>query len=231
MTCSNCGKEIKEGASYCLECGADIEAPVVLKEIKTKVAGGDDNSDGNESPQILDKFFDFSKYVKELGSNTSTLVALFGAILVYLSSFYSWMWIEQNGEKISSNLFELGGKNADIAFAEKILIVMAVLIMLSAIDMIAFSACSCIRPLVMFKDNYFVRALPIILTVFFFAIIMGNNDYSHYIESINIQEEAIVGVQNASSFSGGRGVGPIMLIVGQVLYGISIFLDYTKRNK
>ena len=36
MICSNCGKEIMDGATYCLECGASIDEPVVLKDLKPK---------------------------------------------------------------------------------------------------------------------------------------------------------------------------------------------------
>lgn len=231
MICSNCGKEIKEGATYCLECGADIETPIVITELNTKTVG--DASDSKEKNGIIEKgsFFDFSGYVKSLGTSTSALVALFGAILVYLSSFYSWAWIEQWGEKTSSNLFELGGKNGDMALNQGVLIAMAVLIILSAIDMLAFSASKYIEPLKLFQNNYLVRALPIVLTVIFFVIILENNSYSHYIDSIKLQEEAGVNLGEGYNFAGGRGLGPIMLIMGQVLYGVSIFLDYAKRNK
>ena len=242
MICSNCGKEIMEGATYCLECGAPIEEPVVLSELKPKnmeeaAAGGIIKEKGNIKNSINTTmayegpFLDFSGYVKSLGNNTSALVGLLAMVLVYLSPFFSWMWTEHFEVKKSANLFEIGGKNGDFAVGSGILIVMAILIMLSAIDMLAFSGCRYVGPIKGFEKNYVVRALPIVLTIIFFFVIINNNNYEMALESIKNQEESTKLLGSAVNFSGGMGVGPIMLIVGIVLYGISILLDYAKGKK
>ncbi len=231
MICSNCGKEIHEGASYCLECGASIDEPVVIKDIKTNVASKNIGDEGqNDEARIIEKskLFDYSGYVSSLGKNPAMLIGLLAGILVYLSTFFSWIWISQWGEKTSRNLFELGGKNGDMAVDEKIIIVMAVLIILSSIDMIAFSACEHIGPLKMFEKQYLLRALPIVLTLIFFIIIVNNKDYSFLLESIKNQEASHVELGENYDFSGGMGAGPVMLILGQVLYGASVYMEYLR---
>ncbi len=222
MICNNCGKEIQDGATYCLECGASVDEPVVIKDIKAKSV--------NNDAVIIEKpaFFDYSGYVKSLGTNPAMLIGLLAGILVYLSTFFSWIWISQWGEKTSRNLFELGGKNGDMAVDEKVIILMAVLIILSSIDMIAFSACEYIGPLKMFEKQYLIRALPILLTLIFFIVVVNNKDYNFLLDSIKNQETSHVELGDGYNFSGGMGAGPIMLVVGLVLYGASVFMEYMR---
>ncbi len=238
MICSNCGKEIMEGATYCLECGAPIDEPVVLSELKPKnmeeaMAAGElkEKKSTKEKLQYDGPFLDFSGYVKSLGTNTSALIGLLAAILVYLAPFFTWMWTEHFEVKKSANLLELGGKSADLALSAGVLTAMAILIMLSALDMLVFSGCRYIGPLKSFEKNYIVRALPVVLTIIFFIVIISNNSYEQALESIKVQKETTAKLGSAINFAGGMGAGPIMLIAGQVLYAVSVLIDFAKRNK
>ena len=238
MICSNCGKEIKDGASYCLECGAPIDEPVVLSQVKPK-----NMEEAAAAGKIIEKkkikdglkydgpFFNFSGYVKSLGTDTSVLIGLLAAMLVYLSPFFSWEWTEHFEVKKSANLFELGGDNGELALGAGILVFMAILLMLCALDILAFSGCRYVGPLKAFEKNYIVRCLPIVLILIFFVIIMNNESYTMALESIENQKAATAQFSSAVNFKGGIGVGPIMLIGGVVLYGVSILLDYVKGKK
>lgn len=245
MICSNCGKEIMEGATYCLECGASIDEPVVLKDLKPKnveeaKASGTIKEkkniietmkdDFNQCKNYKGPFFDLSGYIKAIGSETSVLIGLLASILVYMAPFFSWIWNEHFKVRKSANLFEMAGKNAELSINSGILIVMGVLIILSAIDMLAFSGCKHIGPLKAFEKNYIIKALPIVLTLLFFIIIVNNNKYEAALEFIKNQEETADKLGAGANYSGGMGVGPILLVAGQVLYAVSLFMDYTKRK-
>lgn len=232
MICSNCGKEIKDGASYCLECGASIDEPVVLSDVSAKNVDGTSKSGQAKGKAKYDgPFLDFSGYVKSLGNDTSVLVGLLAAILVYLSPFFTWMWIEHFGVKKSANLFELGAKNGEMAINAGILTVMAILLMLSALDMLAFSGCKYVGPLKSFENNYLVRILPVIMTVIFLIIILNCDNYVLKLDSIVAQREKTAQLGSELNFDGGKGVGIVLLIAGQVLYTISVLIDYVKRKK
>lgn len=246
MICSNCGKEIMDGATYCLECGAPIDEPVVLKDVKPKnmeeaLAGGEIIEKGNlvedfknsfrNAKNYQGPFLNFSGYVKSLGSDTPMLLGLISAILVYLSPFFSWLWKEHFEVRDSANLFELGGKHAELALHSGLLIAMAVLIMLSAIDMLVFSGCKYIGPLKAFEKNYIIRILPAVLALIFLLVVLKSKDYSGALEFINNQEAKAEDLGTGFNFSGGMGLGVYMLILGDVLYVTSVLMSYMKRNK
>ena len=235
-----------EGATYCLECGASIDEPVVLSDIKPKnveeaLAGGKIKEKKNLVEDFKDSFrncknykgpfLDFSGYVKSLGADTPVLLGLISAILVYLAPFFSWLWKEHFEVKDSANLFELGGKHAELALHSGLLIFMAVLIMLSAIDMLAFSGCKYVGPLKAFENNYIIRILPAILTLIFFLIIVKSKDYSGALDFINNQEAKAEDLGSGFNYAGGMGIGVYMLITGEIIYAVSVFMNYTKRNK
>ncbi len=246
MICSNCGKEIMEGATYCLECGASIDEPVVLKDLKPKnleeaKASGSIKEKKNIVEAMKDDFrqcknykgplFDVSGYIKSIGTETSVLVGLLASILVYMAPFFSWIWYEHFKVRKTGNLFELGGKNADLSVGSGILIVLAILIMLCAIDMLAFTGCKYIGPLKAFDNNYVIKAIPIVISLLWLLIIMKNNNYNAALDVIENQEKVAETLGVSANYSGGRGVGPILLVSGQVLYAVSLFMDYTKRKK
>jgi len=175
--------------------------------------------------------FDLSGYVKGLGADTSILLGLLASVLVYLSPFFSWMGYKHFDVKKSANLFELGGKNAELAVGEGIIIFMAILIMLSALDMLAFSGCKYIGPLKKFENNYLLKAVPIVLTVVFMFIIINCNKYEIALGFIRKQEETAKNLGVAFNYSESIRVGMIMLILGQVIYGVTLLLDIFKRGK
>ncbi len=246
MICSNCGKEIMDGATYCLECGASIDEPVVLKDLKPKnVEAAKASGTIKEKKNIIETmkddfeqcknykgpFFDLSGYIKAVGRETSVLIGLLASIVVYMSPFLNWIWYEHFKVKKAANLFELGGKNAELSINSGIIIVMAILIMLSAIDMLAFSGCKYVGPLKAFDNNYIIKALPIVLSLIFLFIILSNNKYEEALEFIKNQDKTAEIFGAGTNYSGGKGIGPIVLLSGQVLYAVSLFMDYTKRKK
>lgn len=241
MVCSNCNCEIKEGATYCLECGAPMDEPVVISSVKTKNVEKDANTEGstkNKSKkgilQYEGKFFDFGEYVKALGSSPSILLGLIAALMVYVGPFLTWIWQKQHEIENSANLFDMGGSKVEVcyfALNDKTITLIAILIVLSSIDMLAFSACKYIGPLKGFETNYIVRGIPVIIVGVLLLIILGRDSYGLALENMEAQIELAEQFNKGSNYSGGKGSGPIILVVGMVLYAISVFLDYTKREK
>lgn len=238
MICSNCNKEIPEGATYCMECGAPIDEPIVLSQLKPKNA-----EEAAEAGVVKEKktlksmkeyegpFFDFSGYIKSLGNDMSALLGLLGAILVYMAPFSTWIWYKLHHVKVTANLFEMGGKHGEFALYSTGIIICAIFILLSSIDMIAFSACKHIGPLKLFEKNYIVRALPIVVTVIFMLLIFNGDKYQMAIESIESQVETAKAIGAGSNYSGGKGTGPVVLIAGMVVYGVSVVVDAAKGKK
>ena len=246
MICSNCGKEIMDGATYCLECGASIDEPVVLKDLKPRnveeaKASGTIKEKKNFIEAMKDDFrqcrnyngpfFDISGYIKAVGRETSVLIGLLASIVVYMSPFMNWIWYEHFKVKKAANLFELGGKGTPLSVNSGMIIFMAILIMLCALDMLAFSGCKYIGPLKAFDNNYIIKVLPIVLSVIFLLIVLNNNKYESALEFIKDQDKTADIFGAGQNYSGGMGIGPVVLVTGQVLYAVSLFMDYTKRKK
>lgn len=197
MTCKHCGTEIKDGLDYCLECGEPIEDKVVITTVKN-------------IPIEAKPFLDFSGYVKALSSNVCICLSLLGAICLYLSPFMKWLEKTVHGENISGGLFDLGAKNGDMSIGDGKLCLFAVLILATGLYMLAMSGRKYIKPL-MFCDNIIVRIVPVVLAIVILVLIMTNDTYSNYCK-----------VANISPFT---FIGPILFIVGILLYGISLFLE------
>lgn len=246
MICSNCGKEIMDGATYCLECGASIDEPVVLKDLKPKnveeaKASGTIKEKKNFIEMMKDDFrqcsnykgpiFNLSGYIKAVGRETSVLLGLLASIVVYMSPFLNWIWYEHFKVKKAANLFEIGGKGNPLSVNSGMIIFMAILIMLCALDMLAFSGCNYIGPLKAFEKNYVIKVLPIVLSVIFLVIILKNNEYEAALAFIKEQDKTAEIFGAGNNYSGGIGIGPVALVIGQVLYAISLFMDYTKRKQ
>lgn len=238
MVCSNCNCEIEDGATYCLECGAPIDEPVVISSVKTKKVEKDANTQGSTEKQSKKgifqyegKFFDFGGYVKALGSSPSILIGLLAALMVYVAPFLTWIWKKQFEMEYSGNLFDMGGSKGDMALDDKTITLIAILIVLSSIDMLAFSACRYIGPLKSFENNYIVRGIPVIIVGVLLLIVLGRDSYGLALENMEAQIELAEQFNQGSNFSGGKGSGPIILAAGVVLYAISVFLDYVKREK
>lgn len=226
MICSNCGKEIPDGASYCLDCGASCDEPVVISATKAKEAAAASKAKGKSEGPI----FDLSGYVKALGADTSVLIGVLAAVLVYLAPFFSWIKKVHFDVKVTGNLFELGGKNSEMSVNSGIIIFFAILILLSAIDMLAFTGCKYIGPLKKFDKNYIIRALPILTTTLFFFLVINVEKYKTALNVLKEQEATAENLGASFNFSGGMGVGPVMLVAGVVLYAVSVALSYAKRN-
>lgn len=140
MVCKECGKEITdETLSYCPECMAPLDEPVVInmskddikkaskefdkkeKELQKKVAetaseakivavGEDIDLDAEyEGP-----FINLLGFVKSLGTNLSNLLVFIGAVMIYISPFLVWLWETLHKNKNKSNLFGMAAKPSKI---------------------------------------------------------------------------------------------------------------------
>lgn len=140
MVCKECGKEITdETLSYCPECMAPLDEPVVInmskddikkaskefdkkekelqkkeaktaKDAKIVAAGEDIDLDAEyEGP-----FINLLGFVKSLGTNLSNLLVFIGAVMIYISPFLVWLWEKLRGEKSKGNLFVMATKPSKV---------------------------------------------------------------------------------------------------------------------
>ncbi len=233
MICSNCNKEIREGATYCEECGAPIDEPIVLKEIKLpeKTTKKESKSKEKEKLAATGPLFDFGGYVKGLGSSTYAILALVGGLVTYLAPFMTWMWLRLKNNKMTGNLFEIGGKNHEMSLQNNWILLIAILMMLVALCMIVMSAASYIRPLKPIHNNFIIKLAILLVAVVAFILIMSNDSYKVALDSIQQQIETAELFNYASDVDGGRGIGPTVYICGVVVYGASVVLEWFEEKR
>lgn len=239
MVCNNCGKDIPEGNDYCLECGAPLDEPVVIKITKDDIRKANKKDKETKAVKVVEEaedvsqraFIDVAGYLKSLTNNVGNMLALMGAVLLYLSPFMTWLWDKLWDTKSSGNLFDLGGKNGDMALGTPVIIIFAIVILLTGFAMLILSARENIRPLKPYADNYLIRFIPVIVGIIIFVLIIKNGSYAAAIENIGkgIEHAKQFGV--SQNYKGGSGMGPALYLVGLALYAISVFMDMMNRNR
>ncbi len=228
MVCKNCGHEIEEGADFCLECGESISEPVVITNIKVEKKPEKREEDIDYGD--LSKY-DISGYINSLGNNKVNLLAFFGAFLVYLSPFFTWLHQLYFGEEEKGSLFDIAGKNLEIATDSAMLKFVAILIIVVGILMLIVSASAYLGPIKKYQNKDVFRYLPVILGTVAVIIVFADGAYPDAIDAIEVMTEKFRAVGAGKDiYDGGPGVGPLLFILGMVLYIISLLL-YKKERK
>lgn len=224
MVCSNCGKELADGATYCDNCGADVESPVVLKATKVELP---------KEPRLKAEgpFINIKGFAVDVKNETSVMLGLIGAIVFYMAPFFSWLWQRAQEEKITASLFDLGSKSHEFGTSNMLLVICAVLSLLVGIYMLAMAASENIRPLRPYADNMLIRFIPVILAVIIFVLIMTCAPYKSLYSDLMVNVERAKTMGISDKFNGGRGIGPLVYIVGTVLYAISALFHQMKIKK
>ncbi|MCM1399542.1 MAG: zinc ribbon domain-containing protein [Clostridium sp.] len=231
MQCSNCGKEIKDGMDYCMECGAPIEEPAVLSKETIKASQ-------KKAPQMIEEqgsFFDLSGYVDKLKSSITILLAFIGALLLYFSSFSSWIWSRLFDDKTSANLFDLGSKSQELYLGSSKFLILGILTFAAGLLMLIMSASTFIRPLKKISTNkllaLILKLLPVIISIIVLILILKDNAYSTAYNNIKSQIELAKSLGASSNFDGGRGLGPILYIAGTCIYAVSVLIDILENRE
>ncbi len=225
MVCSNCNKEIREGATYCEECGAPIDEPIVIKDIKQAA-----KPKKTEEAVATGVFFDFSGFVKGLSESPINILGLVGGIVSYLSAFLTWQWFSLSGKKTEGNLFDLGSKNHDMGLSEGLLILFAMLIVVAGISMIIISASKYIKPLKPYKNNFIIKIVPLLIVLVVFILVISNDVYRTSLDGIEHQMKEFQAI-GSSNFKGGQGIGFVACMCGMLLYGASVVMAWLEEKK
>lgn len=219
MICPECGKELAEDIEFCDGCGADIKGPAVIKvtkdDLKKKKIEKREQKK-NEGPRLKAEgpFLDLDGYGKSLTKNLSNLMALVGALAIYISPFLVWATKENYEGKYSSSLFDLAGKHGDFCLKHGILGVYAVGIILFATMLLILSAREYIRPLRPYADIIVLRIIPWILSVGLVVLIYTDKQFKLMADKKWVT----------------LGIGPTILIAGLVLSAIAIFVNGTREE-
>lgn len=225
MQCNNCGKEIKEGMDYCMECGAPIEEPAVITLTKEDLKATKNKAE----PVATGPFFDLSGFVNSLKSSVSMLLAFIGAILLYLSTFSTWLWDQLFEQKKSANIFDMGNKSGEMYIGKSSFLLLGIIILITGLLMLIISADSYIRPLKSIGNSEakrtILKCIPIIISIIIFILIWKNNLYEQAYNNIKIQIDFAKSIGSSSNYTGGRGVGPILYICGVALYALSVLFE------
>ena len=225
MQCNNCGKEIKEGMDYCMECGAPIEEPAVITLTKEDLKVTKKKA---EPAAVTGPFFDLSGFINSLKSSVSMLLAFIGAILLYLSSFSTWLWYQLFEQKKSANIFDMGNKSSEMYIGKATFLILGIFILITGLLMLIMSADSYIRPLKSIGNSQtkrtILKCIPIIISIVIFILIWKNNLYEQAYNNIKNQIDFAREI-GSSNYTGGRGAGPVLYICGVALYAISVLFE------
>lgn len=225
MQCNNCGKEIKEGMDYCMECGAPIEEPAVITLTKEDLKATKNKA---EPVAVTGPFFDLSGFINGLKSSMSMLLAFVGAILLYLSSFSTWLWDKLFEQKKSANIFDLGNKSSEMYIGKSSFLILGIIILITGLLMLIISAGSYIRPLRSIGSSegkrIILKCIPLIISIVVFILIWKNNLYEQAYNNINNHIDYAKNL-GSSNYTGGRGAGPVLYICGVALYAISVLFE------
>ncbi len=200
-------KELEEVKEQKSEELFDEEQPIVLKLDKKALKG---------EPRLKAEgdFFDFTGYLVSIKNDLSCIIALAGAILVYLSPYMTWLKQTIRGEVSKADLLDLAGEFGEIALNQKSLMLFGILILIMALAMLILTAREHIRPLRPYADNYLIRIAPSVVTLIMFILILKNKMY----------------VAEVAKTVTETGAGQIFLVVGLVLYTISVVFDFMNRG-
>lgn len=224
MVCSNCGKEIPEGATYCDNCGADIDTPVVLKA--TKVEEPKETRLKAEGP-----FINILGFAKSIKDDTSVMVGMIAAVLFYLSPFFSWIWQKAQGVRLSASMFDLGTKTHEFGTGSAIVMLCGVLTVICGFAMIVMTASENIKPLRPHADNFLFRMIPVILAVIVLVLIFTSSAYKNMYADLMVNVNRAKDMGITDKYNGGRGLGPIFYVAGTVLYGASALIHNAMHKK
>lgn len=250
-----------ETLGYCPECLAPLDEPVVISMSKDDIKKANKDfekkekelqkkaeetakakaketaklSKENNSIQMEEAykgpFLNLIGYVKSLGSEISNLLVLIGAVLLYISPFLPWVWQTLHKVHKKGNLFDMAGKNADMAIKTPILGVMAILLLLSGFMMMFISAREYFKPIWKYRNNFIVRLIPLVLSIIAFVVILKNKNYCDYLSSMKSLKDTAISLNQSSVFSYGRGLGFIFCIAGIAIYAVATLFDYIKYKK
>ncbi len=206
MVCKGCGKEIEEGQEFCDACANVSEDTTVVRITKDDL-----KKSKHKEPRLKAEgpFLDLEGYARSLVGKFTNMLALLGAVILYLSPFCAWMKREVEGGKLTASLFDVGGKHADLAVHQNILSVCGVVILFVAVVILVFSARENIRPLRPYADSYLLRLIPVVPGIIAYILIIKNSAYC----------EALLAPNTES------GAGNIMCIVGLIIYVLSVIFD------
>lgn len=203
MICEHCKAEIDEGLDYCQECGEPIEDKIIITTMK-------------DVPLDAQPFLDFGGYVKGLTKNPYNIMAFVGAMCLYLSPFFGWIKGNVNGEIASADLFDIGAKYGDFAINKPIITILATLILVAGLAMLAMSGREYIRPLKPYADMLIVRCIPAVIAIVVFVVQLLNKGYKNLCSMYDVEIY--------------KCVGPILCVVGIVIYVLSIVMENNKRG-
>lgn len=254
MVCKECGKEITdETLGYCPECLAPLEEPVVInmskddikkankdfekkakEEQKKVVKNPDKEKTKSDNPKEKDydgPFIDLVGYIKDIGMSLTNLLGFLGAIFLYLSPFMTWIWEVLYKIKKKGNLFDMGEKKSDMSLNSSNITIMAVLFLVSGFFMMVFIGREHIKPIWRLRNNFIVRLLPGLVSAFAFWVVITDKHYVEAMNNMKAQNEVAKVINSSSNQSFGRGLGPIICIVGISLYVLSVLIDLLKYMK
>lgn len=212
MICKECGKEVAENLEYCDSCGAPLKELAAIHISSEKMKELTKKKPRLQADGML---VDLEGYAASLVGNWTNILALLGTILVYCSTTFAWMTRDTvRDEHFTASLFDLAGKNADIAMKQPILLVYAIGILVMGIFMLIFTARENIRFLRPFADTYVLRLLPALIAIVLYVLVQNNRVYAHML--------TLEGYE--------RGIGATLCVIGLFVYCISVVLDAIRRQ-
>lgn len=210
MLCKGCGREIAEDREYCEECEVLEQDTEVIH-----ITEDDIKKFNRKEPRLKaeGKFIDIEGYARSLVSNITNLIALAGAVLMYLSPYSCWLFNDSGDGKVRASLFDISGRYVDevLALKQPVIIFACILLLLSGVMMLVMTARENIRPLRPYADSWFIRLIPVVISIAGYVLVVTDKAY-----------------RIVSEYDGvGEGAGRLMCAAAIILYTLSVVLDGT----
>lgn len=183
------------------------------------------------------KWFDVAGYINTVKADRSVQLILLGALILYIAPFLNWIHEKLFDVKRAANLFEMGmtskmvGEDGTVlALGSKLLFVYGILVMLSCLVIIAFSASDFIRPIRKFSDDARIRLIPLAIVLVVFALVYINKPYTEALDAINDNLTLAKQIGTADNYDGGKGLGPVVYLIGLGICAFGTWKDIKQRK-
>ena len=192
----------------------------------------------HRKPADPEKAIDIVGYFQSVGQDVNLLLAFAGAIMLYLAPFLNWIYEKYFDIKRKASLFELGMKSSMVeedgsilATGATIILVLGIVAILVGVWMLLLSASDYIKCLRRFADNPIMRFVPIVVMIVIYIIVMKNQAYVQSLHALESNVRLAKQLGTSANYSAGKGIGPVLYIIGLVVYTIGTVGDFLARKR
>ena len=118
-----------------------------------------------------------------------------------------------------------------LATGATIILVLGIVAILVGVWMLLLSASDYIKCLRRFADNPIMRFVPIVVMIVIYIIVMKNQAYVQSLHALESNVRLAKQLGTSANYSAGKGIGPVLYIIGLAVYTIGTVGDFLARKR